>query len=370
MRILTANDVEAACLGGGVFACGGGGWLEHGLQNGHLAVTLGRPKLADIKEIPQNGLIVTISAIGAPASDDFEMWPKDYLKAFELVRDAAEDMYHLPVVGVMNAQNGYSSSVNCWMPAAAFDIPVVDAAGDIRAHPTIKLGAMGYADDAQFETVQAVVGGKRAAGAYLEVVAKGSLFRTANILRTASVQSGGFIASARLPLPVRIIKERAALGAISWAIKLGEAMQKAQPKGAEAIINTVAKTTGGKILVEGEISSIQLRTEGGFDHATFEVTTAKGLATLYLMNEFMAVDINKKRVATFPNTISVLSNETGLPLKSGQIKQGMDIAVLNVPYQKLPVSKGVLDKSCYPELEAAMDIPFLTYLKTVSYKYV
>jgi uncharacterized protein len=371
MRTLTANDVEAACLGGGVFACGGGGWLEHGLQNGHLAVTLGRPKLADIKEIPQNGLIVTISAIGAPASDDFEMWPKDYLKAFELVRDAAEEMYRLPVVGVMNAQNGYSSSVNCWMPAAAFDIPVVDAAGDIRAHPTIKLGAMGYADDPHFTTVQAVVGGKRALGAYLEVLAKGNLFRTANILRAASVQSGGFIASARLPLPVKIVRERAALGAISWAIKLGEAMQKATAKGAKEIIKTIAKTTGGKILLEGEISNVQLRTEGGFDHAHYTVLvnktgqTSKGEATLYLMNEFMAVNINKKRMATFPDTISVLSNETGLPLKSGDIKKGMNVSVLHVPYQTLPVSKGVLDKACYPELEGATGIPLLAYLHSV-----
>jgi uncharacterized protein len=363
MRILTAQDVEAACLGGGVFACGGGGWLDHGLQNGHLAVTFGRPKLADIKEIPQNGLIVTISAIGAPASDDFEMWPKDYLKAFELVRDAAEEMYRLPVVGVMNAQNGYSSSVNCWMPAAAFDIPVVDAAGDIRAHPTIKLGAMGYANDAQFQTVQAVVGGKRALGAYLEVVAKGNLFRTANILRVASVQSGGFIASARLPLPVKIVRERAALGAISWAIKLGEVMQAAQLKGARAVINAVTKTTGGKILLEGEVASVQLRTEGGFDHAQYTVQTSKGEAALYLMNEFMAVEMNKKRLATFPDTISVLDHATGLPLKSGDIKQGTSVFVLHVPYQKLPVSKGVLDEACYPELEQTMRLSFLPYLR-------
>jgi uncharacterized protein len=364
MRLLTASDVEAACLGGGVFACGGGGWLDHGLQNGHLAVTLGRPKLADITEVPQDGLIVTISAIGAPMSNDFEMWPKDYLKAFELVRDAAEAMYKLPVVGVMNAQNGYSSSVNCWLPASAFDLPVVDAAGDIRAHPTIKLGALGYADDPHFQTVQAVVGGKRALGAYLEVVAKGNLFRTATILRTASVQSGGFIASARLPLPVKVVKERAALGAISWAINLGETMQKAQPKGAEAVIQTIVKTTKGSVAVAGEISDMSLRTEGGFDHARYKLKTNKGEATLYLMNEFMALDLGKKRLGTFPDTISVLSNETGLPLKSGDIKEGLNVSVLHVPYKRLPVSKGVLDKACYPELENTMGIPVTRYLKS------
>ena len=202
MDLLSFEDARAACIGGGVYACGGGGWLDHGLQNGQLATTLGRPRLASIDELPQDGVIITVSAIGAPAAPGWEMWPRDYIRAFELVRDAVD----APVVGVMNAQNGYSSSVNCWMPAAHFDLPIVDAAGDVRAHPTIKMGAMGYAGEPGFRTVQAVVGGNRAAGAYLEVVAKGSLFRTANILRAASVESGGFIASARLPLPVPVVK--------------------------------------------------------------------------------------------------------------------------------------------------------------------
>lgn len=361
MKTLTHEDVEAACLGGGVYACGGGGWLDHGLQNGHLAVTLGRPKLANIDEIPQHGLIVTISAIGAPASDDFEMFPKDYIKAFELVRDAALELTGLPVVGVMNAQNGYSSSVNSWMPAAACDLPVVDAAGDVRAHPTIKLGAMGYADDPQFRTVQAVVGGKRDLGAYLEVVAKGSLFRTSNILRAASVQSGGFIASARLPLPVSEVRARAALGAITCALELGHAMMAAN--GARAKLSAVVKVTGGEVMLEGEVTTANLRTDGGFDHAQYSVTAGDGReAKLYLMNEFMAMDLSGKRVTTFPDTISVLDTATGLPLKSGEIKTGMSVALLVVPYQKLPVSRGVLDKSAYPELEVALGIELIRYV--------
>ncbi len=376
MKTLTHEDVEAACLGGGVYACGGGGWLEHGLQNGHLAVTLGRPKLMSIDEIPQHGLVVTISAIGAPASDDFEMFPKDYIKAFELVRDAALELTGLPVVGVMNAQNGYSSSVNCWMPAAACDLPVVDAAGDVRAHPTIKLGAFGYADDPLFRTVQAVVGGKRDLGAYLEVVAKGSLFRTSNILRAASVQSGGFIASARLPLPVAEVRARAALGAITCALSLGHAMVAAD--GARAKLNAVVKVTGGEIVLEGEVTAANLRTDGGFDHAQYSVvssgqsssgTASSGTASsagreakLYLMNEFMAMDVAGKRVTTFPDTISVFDASSGLPLKSGEIKTGMNVAVLVVPYHKLPVSRGVLDKSAYPELEAALGIELMRYV--------
>jgi hypothetical protein len=353
--------VEAACLGGGVYACGGGGWLDHGLQNGHLAVTLGRPKLVSIDELPEDGLIVTVSAIGAPASDDFEMYPKDYIKAFELVRDAAQEITGKRVVAVMNAQNGYSSSVNSWMPAAAHDLPVVDAAGDVRAHPTIKLGAFGYADEPGFTTVQAVVGGKRDQGAYLEVVARGSLFRTANVLRAVSVQAGGFIASARLPLPVAAVRERAALGALSAALELGHAMRGAD--GARDKLNAVARVTGGEFVLEGEVTARSLRTEGGFDHARYTVALkGKKTATLYLMNEFMALEVAGKRVSTFPDTISVFDVGTGLPLKSGAIQEGMRVAVLVVPYRKLPVSKGVLDRSAYPELEAALGIELIPYV--------
>jgi len=361
MKTLTARDVEAACMGGGVFACGGGGWLSHGLENGHMAVTLGRPKLMSIDEIPQHGVIVTISAIGAPAATSgWEMWPRDYIRAFELVRDAVEADGQ-KVVGVMNAQNGYSSSVNCWMPAAYFDLPVLDAAGDIRAHPTIKLGAMGYAGEGDVQTVQAVVGGNRSQGAYLEVLARGSLFKTAGVLRAASVQSGGFIASARLPLSVAEVRSRAALGSISKAIELGEAMLEAQIKGPEAMLEAVVKVTGGQMLARGTLVSATLRTEGGFDFGQFDVQDGKDEYRIFTMNEHMAVDKNGVRVSSFPDTICLFDVHTGLPLKTGDTQGGMGVALLHVDRNKLPLSSGVKDAAAYPELEALMGIELTKY---------
>lgn len=352
MELLTGKDAHAACVGGGVYACGGGGWLDHGLQNGQLAVTLGKPKLVPIDEIKDEGVIVTISAIGAPAAEGWEMWPRDYIRAFELIRDAIKE----PIVGVMNAQNGYSSSVNCWLPAAAHDIPIVDAAGDVRAHPTIKMGAMGYANDSEFKTVQAVVGGNRADGRYLEVVAHGNLFRTANILRKASVESGGFIASARLPLPVAVVKERAALGSISLAIRTGKAMLNAESKGAAAVIEAILEQTGGRILGQGTVTEATLHTDGGFDHARFFVDSPKGMITIYVMNEHMAVDCDGERLATYPDVISLLDVNTGLPLPAGKTIKGMRVAILVVDYRKLPTSASALDPAAFPEVEKTLGI--------------
>ncbi len=174
MRLLTHDDVRAACIGGGVLAAGGGGWLDHGLRNGATAVNLGRPTLATIDEIPADGIVVTVTAIGAPAAPDWQMYPRDYIRALELLIAALGK----PIAGVMTAQNGYSTSINGWLQSAMLGIPVIDAAGDVRAHPTGDMGSMGLHRLAGYETIQVVAGGNRAQGAYLEVAARGDVIRT------------------------------------------------------------------------------------------------------------------------------------------------------------------------------------------------
>lgn len=357
MRILTEADAEAACLGGGVFACGGGGWLEHGLQNGRLATTLGRPQLASIDELPDAGVIVTISAIGAPAAPHWEMWPKDYLRAFDLLRREIDE----PIVGLINAQNGYSSTVNPWLHSALTGVPVVDASGDVRAHPTIKLGAMGFAGDLGFSTVQTAAGGNRARGAYLEVVARGTLVKTSNLLRRASVESDGFIAAARLPLPVRVVRERAALGAVSVAIRLGVTMRAERGSRPRTVIEAITQSMGGEILGEGEVSEKELRTEGGFDHARIVVEASPHPLALYALNEFMAVDAAGRRAATYPDVITVLSTESGMPVPVSAIAPGTSLAVLRVDSKKLPRSAGAVDPAAYPELEELMGLELQRY---------
>ena len=124
----------------------------------------------------------------------------------------------------MTAQNGSSTTCNGWVASAVLGTLVIDAAGDGRAHPTGKMGSFGLAANPEHVTVQAVAGGNRAQGRYLEVVTRGSVAHTANVLRTASSESGGFISAARNPLPASFVAAHAAVGAISFALDLGDAL--------------------------------------------------------------------------------------------------------------------------------------------------
>lgn len=355
MRELTRKDVEAACKGGSVFASGGGGFYEHGLAMGQAALTLDKVKLVTVDELPDDAIILTCTAIGAPAgTTDWQMLGKDYIKAVQLVMEK----YEGKIVGVMTPQNGKSSSTNGWLPSAALGLVVVDATGDIRAHPTGKMGAMGVANDLNYHTIQAVAGGKPEKGNYMELVVSGTSAKTSKILRIASDLSGGFIAAARHPLTAKYLKENAAIGGLSKAIDLGYAIIDAEPEGPEAVINAIVKQTKGEIVGTGKVTKKAMHyTDEAFDIGTIEVDTTHNKLILYVMNEFMAIeDAKQNRLSTYPDVIAAFSTETGRPLSTNEIKEGMELAVFKIDRSLIPLSSSVKDPSVYPEVEEALGI--------------
>lgn len=353
MRELGPQDVEAAVRGGSVYASGGGGWVEHGYLVGRTATAYGRPLLAGIDEVDPEGLIVTVTAIGAPAAADWEMRPADYVRALTLLAEKIDG----EVLGTITAQNGSSTTLNGWMQSAALGTVVIDAAGDIRAHPTGKMGSLGLTARPDYTTTMACAGGNRSQGRYLETVTQGLVPMCANVLRTASVESGGFIAAARNPLPVSYIAEHAALGAVSTALELGEAMVAAESRGGDAVIDAICETARGSILVRGHVRGKELRTEGGFDIGRLFI----GETEVAYVNEYMTVDADGQRLSTYPDVLCTLSTRDGRPISIADIADGDDVALLCVPKAHTQIASGVLEPSVYPEVEKLMGKPLTEY---------
>ncbi|MBW9052013.1 DUF917 domain-containing protein [Rhizobium mesosinicum] len=357
-RILVEKDVEAAVKGGSVYAAGGGGWADHGRMLGYAAVNVGKPELVSIEELSDNDWIATAAAIGAPASTTpWEMQGIDYVKSVQLLQEALGEK----LSGLIIGQNGKSSTLNGWLPSAILGTKVVDAVGDIRAHPTGDMGSIGMAGSPE-QMIQTAVGGNRAEDRYIELVVKGATAKISPVLRAAADQSGGFIASCRNPLRASYVRRNAALGGISMALKLGEAIIEAEKRGGSAIIDAICKTTGGHILAEGTITKKDVvYTKEAFDIGTITVGASDKAVTLHVMNEYMAVDdADGRRVATFPAVITTLSEE-GEPLSVGQLKGGMHVFILHVPKDIIPLSASVLDPTVYPPVEKAMGIEIARY---------
>ena len=357
-RILKEKDVEAAVKGGSVYAAGGGGWVDHGRMLGYAAVSIGKPELVSIDELSDDDWVATAAAIGAPASTTpWEMRGVDYVKAVELLQEALGEKVSALMVG----QNGKSSTLNGWLPSAILGTKVLDAVGDMRAHPTGDMGSIGMAGSPE-QMIQTAVGGNREENRYIELVVRGATAKVSPILRTAADMSGGFIASARNPLRASYVRQNAALGGISLALTLGEAILAAEAKGGSAIIDAIVKTTGGAILAEGTITDKSVvYTKEAFDIGTLTLGTGDRAAVLHVMNEYMAVEsAGGERLATFPDVITTLSPE-GEPLSVGQLEVGMRVFVLHVPKTVIPLASSVLDPSVYPSVEKAMGIELARY---------
>lgn len=357
-RILKEKDVEAAVKGGSVYAAGGGGWADHGRMLGYAAVSIGKPELVSIDELSDDDWVATAAAIGAPASTTpWEMRGVDYVKAVELLQAALGEK----VAALMVGQNGKSSTLNGWLPSAILGTKVLDAVGDMRAHPTGDMGSIGMAGSPE-QMIQTAVGGNREENRYIELVVRGATAKVSPILRTASDMSGGFIASCRNPLRASYVRRNAALGGISLALALGEAIIAAEGKGGSAIIDAMVRTTGGSILSEGTITDKSVvYTKEAFDIGTVTLGKGDSATVLHVMNEYMAVEAaGGKRLATFPDVITTLSPE-GEPLSVGQLEVGMRIFVLHVPKTIIPLASSVLDPTVYPSVEKAMGIELAKY---------
>ena len=357
-RVLTARDVAAAVKGGSVFACGGGGWADHGRELGTLAVTIGRPELVSIDEVPDDAWIATSAAIGAPGGlTDWQMLGVDYVRAVELLQEALGE----PIFGLIIGQNGMSSTLNGWLPGALLGTKVVDAVGDVRAHPTGDMGSLGMANDPQ-ATIQTAAGGNRAHNQYIELVVRGATAKVSPILRRAADQAGGFIASARNPMRGSYVRQHAALGGISLALRLGEAIEAAESGGGAAVIDAICATLHGEILIRGTVAAKTLvYTADAFDVGTIAIADGARRCTLHVMNEYMAVDdAAGNRRATYPDVITTLDVD-GRPISAGHVREGMTLAVLRVAKDRIPLSSSVTDPSVYPVVEKTLGIAIADY---------
>lgn len=361
VRKLTKKDVLAAVKGGAVFASGGGAFYTHGLEMGYAALSLGDVNLIDIKELPDDAILLTQTAIGAPAgTTDWQMQGRDYIKAVQLV----QEQFPEKIVGVWTPQNGKSSSTNGWITAAALGLYVVDVTGDVRAHPTGEMGDIGVNSNPDYTTVQAAVGGKHETGRYVEVVVKGASKTTSKILRAASDQAGGFIATARHPLPVKYVRENAVVGGLSKAINLGYRILAAEAAGSETVIKNIVHATHGEIIAHGRVVSKEMTyTNEAFDIGKIVVVSTDGhLYTIYAQNEFMAIeDEEGRRVSTYPDVQTLFRASDAFPLSTNEVKKGEEVVLFKIDKSQFQLSTGVKDPEVYPDVEKALGIELYKY---------
>ncbi len=355
-RRLGPDELEAAVLGGAVLGGGGGGAIEQGMRVGRAALARGTPRLLPLDSLADEAIVATISLVGAPAAVHACVEPAHHLRAWRLLEQAAGSEAGKPAA-VISCENGGAASVHGWLQSAAFGLPIVDAPADGRAHPTGDMGAMGLERVNGFESVQAAVGGVREAGTYVEHQVRGSLRSANDLVRRAAAAAGGLVAVARNPVPARHLREHAAAGAVSQALALGTRLRHALARGVSDVICVLQEALGAEVVAAGRIDCLEMRTEAAYDVGLARV----GEAELTIWNEYLTLERQGDRVATFPDLIFTLAVDTGLPLTSAELALGRQVFVLHAPSTSLILGAGLREPANYGPLEKAVSRSIVEY---------
>lgn len=353
MTPLTREMVEAASLGGCLLGGGGGGSLARGRAIGELAVQVGQPRLARLEELAESAVIVTVSAVGAPAAEHQFCTPMYYVRAVELLRRSGLD-----IAGLITSENGGLATLNGWFQSAVLDIPVVDAPCNGRAHPTGTMGSIGLNKLAGYVSRQAAVGGSPDRGAYTEIVVSAQVAEAARLVRQAAVSAQGMVAVARNPVSVAYARQHAAGGAVSQAIELGKRMLAAGPAGAAP---AAAGFLSGEVVATGEVCDLALETAGGFDVGRLGIRAGKAEYRLTFWNEFMTLEREGRRLATFPDLIATVDASSGLPLPTADLRDGARVALVIAPRRSLILGAGMRDPELFRDAEKAVGLDIIRY---------
>ncbi len=356
---IDGKKMEAAVLGGAVLGGGGGGWIEEGREFGRLALEKGFSEVLPIQSLSEDAVLLTVSSVGAPSAGKGIVNPDDYIRSVELFVQRSG----MEIAGLISSEIGGMAVVNGWLQSAALKIPVIDAPCNGRAHPLGVMGSMGLHQDEDFVSFQTAVGGSREKGNRVEAFFEAPLLDASRLVRDAAVKAGGLVAVARNPVPASFVKENGAPGAVAAAIRVGKTLLQNKRHGAVKAVGKILDEMDGTFIIKGRVEGLKLKTLGGLDIGEVKVRAGRQDYMLTFWNEYMTLESEAERIATFPDLMMTFDTRTSMPLISAQVKEGEEIMVISVPSRNLILGAGVCDVEILRQVERAIGKDMARYRK-------
>lgn len=360
IKELKAEMVQPLVVGGSILGGGGGGAIKEGLKMGELAFEVGEPNLITLDELENDDMIVTVSAVGAPAAKNQFVQPLDYVETIQLIEKVTGKK---PKAMITN-ENGGIATVNGFFQSAVTGIPILDVSCNGRAHPTGVMGSMQLNMIEDYKSFQTVVGGKPDTDFRVSQTVQGSLNTTSRLVRQASISAGGLVAVARNPVTKNYLGSNGAVNALSQAYDVGIAHQSGTD-GMEKI-DKVVEILKGKIVCKGTIESLVFETVDGFDLGKVVINSGKESFELTIWNEYITCENDSgERLATFPDLLMTFESDSGAPITSAQLRTSQRITVICTSSDNLILGSGMRLKSNYEVVEQVVDKEIIKYIENI-----
>ena len=320
---LTAEDIELIALGAGVLGTGGGGNPYLGkLQALQALATGAHLTVISPESVGDDDLLIAVSEMGAPTVnvEKLQRGTEGYDAFVALERFLGHEAR-----AVVCGEIGGANSMIPLVVAARRGLPVVDADPMGRAFPELQMDT--FAINGVSTSPAALCDDKGNVTILAQTV--DSLW-TERLGRVVTVAMGG---SAGLAMPVLTgseLKKYSIRHSYTRAHTIGAAVRLAQDEKRRP--ESAFEPLGGKLLFRGRIADVERRTTGGFARGTVVMRGHAGDADSTMSIDFQNENLISRRdgevVATVPDLICIVDDDTGAPTSTETLRYGLRIAVI------------------------------------------
>jgi DUF917 family protein len=326
------NEMHDIAAGAAILGTGGGGDPYVGKLMAIAAIRKHGPvSLLDPDDVPDDWLVIPTAMMGAPTVL-IERIPRGE-EAIESLR-LLERTLGRRADATMPIEAGGVNSTIPFVVGAKLGLPVVDGDGMGRAFPEL-----------QMETFS-IYGVQGSPIAVHDERGNSALVRTVDnqtlewIARGLTIRMGGSTHIAEYAMSGAEVKRTAIRNSVSLSLKIGRtireaALEKNSPL--QELIRVTEGTNYGKAipLFKGKIVDIERRTTAGFAVGN---TTIEGLdgyegkvMTIRFQNENLMASIDGQIVATVPDLISILDQESAQAVTTEGLRYGFRVTVVGIP---------------------------------------
>lgn len=237
------------------------------------------------------------------------------------------------LVALVCAEIGGANSIEPLTVGAELNIPIVDADGMGRAFPELQMflpfvyGCPPYPAAVANET-----------GHVAAVTFADGAKRLEDFLRMKTLEMG-CMAGLSFIVNWTDIKDKFALYSLSRTRRLGNAVLRARHN-KESPVESILQHENGKLLITGKIADVSRVTEGAFNKGRLTIEGSSRFSGVNLEIEFQNEnyvaftsnpDGSKNILATVPDLISLVQEDTGEPVTTEEVRYGLRVAAIFMP---------------------------------------
>jgi uncharacterized protein len=322
---LTVQDVEDIAVGGAVLGTGGGGDPYVGKLMAQRSIEqYGSPEMIPLKDIPDSKLIMVAAGIGTPTVI-VEKIPRgdEAVHVFK----ALEKYMGKKAYAVMSAEVGGLNGTIPIQVAARLKIPVVDADCMGRAFPEVQLVIPNLYG---VPATPLIIADEKGNEAVLNTI---NNEWTERFTRSMSVQMGGIALMALYTMTAKTAKKATLHGMMSYCASIGRTLRTARRR-KQDILAALLKITRGVRLFKGKIVDLDRRAEKGWNKGVVTIQGSDDFGgqsmKIDIQNENLIARIGDRVVATVPDLITVLDQDTSYPITVEALKYGLRVTVIGI----------------------------------------